>query len=406
MSTERCCAKVAGGSQVKDETGLVANGRPEAGSPNDRAIPVNPPVERASTILFPTYADYLDGVRSVRYGRFGTQTHRAFEASVTALEGGHSTRIAPSGLLAVTASILAFVKAGDHVLITDSAYDPTRTFAEKFLRRFGVDVDYYEPSLGAGLANFVRDRTKVIFAESPGSVTFEVQDLRALAHVAGGAGAALIVDNTWSGGLLLKPLALGASVSVQAGTKYLAGHSDVMIGTITSADERTAGLVYDSLSQIGSAASPDDVYLAHRGMRTLALRMRRCGETGLALARWLEGRPETTRVMHPALESFPGHEIWKRDFSGASGLFSFVMPPMSERAIAAFFDSLTLFGIGFSWGGYESLAVRVRPERARSAAPWTDPGPVVRLHAGLEDAEDLKADLDQAFAAMARAGAE
>jgi cystathionine beta-lyase len=389
---------------MKEETRLVSTGRPGVDQADDRrALPVNAPVERASTILFPTYSDYLEGVRSVRYGRFGTSTHRAFEASVTALEGGHSTRIAPSGLLAVTAAILAFVKAGDHVLVTDSAYDPTRTFAEKFLRRFGVDVEYYAPTLGAGVAALIRDRTKVIFAETPGSLTFEVQDIPALARVAKDAGAALIVDNTWSGGLFLKPIALGAAISVQAGTKYLAGHSDVMIGTITSADARVASLVYDSLSQIGSAASPDDAYLAHRGLRTLAVRMRRCGETGLALARWLEGRPDVKRVMHPALESFPGHAIWKRDFTGASGLFSFVMPPMPEAAIAAFFDALSLFGIGFSWGGYESLAVRVRPERARTITPWTEPGAVVRIHAGLEDVDDLRADLGRAFAAMARA---
>jgi cystathionine beta-lyase len=293
------------------------------------------------------------------------------------------------------------VKAGDHVLIADCVYDPTRTFADAFLSRFGVEVEYFAPSIGAGLAALIRACTTVVLIESPGSLTFEVQDLPAIARATDRAGAVLIADNTWSGGLYHKPIALGAKVSVQAATKYLSGHSDVMLGAITSADEPTARRIYDSLAQVGAAVSPDDVYLAHRGLRTLAVRLERCGETGLKLAAWLAARPEVARVLHPALPSHPSHALWRRDFSGASGLFSIVLEPAPEAAIAAFFDALQLFGIGFSWGGYESLAVRVRPERARTIEPWTETGAVIRFHAGLEDAEDLIADQERAFAAMA-----
>jgi cystathionine beta-lyase len=389
---------------LKDETGLAANGRPRCDAAGDaRAYAVNPPVERASTILFPTYADFLEGSAQVRYGRFGASTHRALERSIAALEGGHSTRLAPSGLQAIAAAMLAFVKAGDHVLIADCVYDPTRTFADALLSRFGVDVEYFAPSIGAGLAALIRASTTVVLTESPGSLTFEVQDLPAIARAADSAGAILVADNTWSGGLYHKPIALGAKVSVQAATKYLSGHSDVMLGAITSADEPIARRIYDSLSQIGAAVSPDDVYLAHRGLRTLAVRLERCGETGLELAAWLAARPEVVRVLHPALPSHPGHALWRRDFTGAPGLFSIVLKPAPEAAIAAFFDALQLFGIGFSWGGYESLAVRVRPERARTIEPWTETGAVIRLHAGLEDADDLIADLERAFAAMASA---
>lgn len=389
---------------MKDETKLVALGRPRTDAAGDQtAHPVNPPVDRASTILYPTYADYQEGARAIRYGRLGTSTHRAFEDSITALEGGHSTRLAPSGLAAITAALLAFLSAGDHVLITDSAYDPTRLFAERFLKRFGVEVDYYSPTIGAGIADLLRPETKVIFAESPGSQTFEIQDLPALAKAARNHGAVLIVDNTWGAGLYLKPIALGAHVSLQAGTKHVVGHSDVLIGTITSADAETAEKIYLSILALGYSVSPDDVYLAHRGLRTMAMRLARYQETGLKLARYLEARPEVARVIHPALESHPGHALWKRDFTGAAGLFATVFAPVEEAPLAAFFNALKLFGMGFSWGGYESLAVRVKPQHARSVEPWTEPGPVVRFHTGLEDFDDLARDLDQAFAAMAAA---
>jgi len=385
---------------MKDDTKLIAAGRPHGRS----AHPVNAPVERVSTVLFPTYEDYLEGARTINYGRLGGSTHRALEDAVTVLEGGFETRLAPSGLAACNASILAFVGAGDHVLMTDAAYDPTRKFCEKFLARFGVETTFYDPSADAGaVADLMRPETKVIFAESPGSLTFEVQDLPALADIAHKNGAVLIADNTWAAGYYCKPISLGADVSVQAATKYLGGHADCLVGTITSADEATAKKIYMALLQLGSNVSADDAFLVLRGMRTLSTRLERHQENGLALAKWLAKRSEVERVIHPALKGCPGQAIWKRDFSGASGLFSAVLKPSPLPALKAFFNALKLVGIGFSWGGFESLALHVHPARYRSASAWKDEGPVIRFHAGLEDIDDIKADIDNAFAAMAQA---
>ena len=385
---------------MKDETKLIAAGRPHRRS----AHPVNPPVERASTILFPTYDDYLEGARTINYGRLGTSSHRALEEAVTVLEGGFETRLAPSGLAACNAAILAFVSAGDHVLMTDAAYDPTRKFCERFLARFGVETTFYDPLAGKEeIAELMRPETKVVFAESPGSLTFEVQDLPALADAAHENGAVLIVDNTWAAGYFLKPIALGADVSVQAATKYLAGHADCLIGTLTSANEQAAKKIYMALLQLGSNVSADDAILALRGMRTLSTRLERHQENALALAKWLAKRPEVERIIHPALKGCPGAAFWKRDFTGASGLFSAVFKPTPLPALKAFFNSLKLVGIGFSWGGFESLAVHVEPERYRTAITWEADGPVVRFHAGLEHIDDIKADIENAFAAMAQA---
>lgn len=385
---------------MKDETKLGAMGRPH----RRPAHPVNPPVERASTILFPTYDDFLEGAKAITYGRLGTSSHRALEETVTALEGGFETRLAPSGLQACNAAILAFVAAGDHVLMTDAAYDPTRKFCEKFLKRFGVETTFYDPMATKDeIAKLMRPNTKVIFAESPGSLTFEVQDIPALAEAAHDGGAVLVVDNTWSGGYYCKPLDLGADVSVQAATKYLVGHADCLVGTLTSANEQVAQKIYYALLQIGANVSADDAYLALRGMRTLAPRMKRHEENALALAKWLGKRNEVDHIIHPAYRNCPGHAIWKRDFTGSSGLFGAVMKPVPLPAIKQFFNAFKLFGIGFSWGGYESLCVHVHPERYRTATEWTEEGPVLRFHAGLEDIEDLTNDLDRAFIAMAMA---
>ncbi len=383
---------------MKDNTKLVAAGRP-----HKRPLhPVNPPVERASTYLFPTYDDYLDGAKNIAYGRLGGPTHRALEETVTALEGGYETRLAPSGLQACTMGVLAFVGAGDHVLMTDSAYDPTRKFCQNFLGRFEVETTYYDPrATGDELAALMRPNTRVVFAESPGSLTFEVQDLPALAAAAHAGGARLVVDNTWSAGYYLKPIALGADVSIQAATKYLVGHADCLLGTITAADEKTANLIYRAALQLGSNVSADDAYLALRGMRTLAARLERHQQTGLELAKFLRKRGEVETVLHPALKSCPGHAIWKRDFTGATGLFGVVLKPVETPALKAFFNAFKHFGMGFSWGGYESLCLHVHPAKNRSAAAWTAPGPVLRFHAGLEDIEDLKVDLERAFHAMA-----
>lgn len=381
---------------MKEQTQLIAAGRPH----RRPAHPVNHPVERASTYLFPTYDDYLEGAKNITYGRLGSSNHRALEEAVNILEGGFETRLAPSGLAAVNISILAFCEAGDHILVTDAVYDPVRKFCDRFLKRFGVDTTYYHPTIGDDIASLITPRTKLIVAESPGSLTFEVQDLPALAKAANKAGARLLVDNTWGAGYFLKPLKLGAHLSVQSGTKYLAGHADCLIGTISSADEETAKAVFHALLQLGSNVSADDAYLTLRGVRTLAARLARHQETGLKLAKWMARRPEVDRILHPALKSSPGHAEWKRDFSGASGLFGAVLKPTPLPALKAFFNALKLFGIGFSWGGYESLCVHVRPETTRTAEPWQEDGPTIRVHAGLEDADDLIADLERAFAAM------
>jgi len=382
---------------MKDKTKLIAIGRPH-GRPHH---PVNPPVERASTILFPTYDDYLEGAKNITYGRLGTSSHRALEEAVTALEGGYETRLAPSGFQACTAALLAFVKTGDHVLMTDAAYDPTRKFCDGFLKRFGVETTYYDPlATKDEIAGLMKDNTRVIFAESPGSLTFEVQDIPALAEAAHANGAKLIIDNTWSAGYFLKPIALGADVSLQAATKYLAGHADCLVGTLTSADENTARKIFYALLELGANVSADDAYLTLRGMRTLSTRMERHEENGLALVKWLGKRAEVERVIHPALKSCPGHANWKRDFTGASGLFGVVLKPVPLPALKVFFNNFKLFAMGFSWGGYESLCLHVHPEKNRSATQWNEDGPTVRFHAGLEDIDDLKLDLERAFNAM------
>jgi cystathionine beta-lyase len=381
---------------MKQPTKIVATGRPK----RRPSHPVNPPVERASTYLFPTYDDFVEGGRKIVYGRLGGPTHRALEEAITLLEGGYETRLAPSGLQAVNAALLAFLKAGDHVLVTDSAYDPTRKFCDNLLRRFGVEVDYFDPCIGAGIVKIMTPTTRVIFAESPGSLTFEVQDIPALAAAARSADAKLIVDNTWSAGFFCNPLALGADVVVQAGTKYLSGHSDCLIGSITARDEATAAAIFQSVLQLGCNVSADDAYLTLRGMRTLAMRMPVHEKNGLALAKWLKARAEVAEVLHPALKSSSGNALWKRDFTGASGLFGVVLQPVAQSGLKAFFNALHHFGMGYSWGGFESLCIHVRPEKNRTATRWDRPGPVLRIHAGLEHVDDLIADLQRGFAAM------
>ena len=384
---------------MKEKTKLIASGRPH----KRPSHPVNFPVERASTILFPTYDDFVEGRRKISYGRIGTSNHRALEEAITMLEGGVETRLAPSGLQACVASILAFVEAGDQVLMTDGAYDPTRKFADRFLRRFGVEVVYFPADIGEGISELVTEKTKVVFAESPSSITFEVQDMKAIVDAARSVGARVVVDNTWSAGLYYKPIAHGAHVSIQACTKYLSGHSDCLVGSITCADEAAASSIFAALLQLGSNVSADDAFLTLRGLRPLAARMPVHEKTGIRLAKWLNKRPEVDRVLHPALKSCPGHAIWKRDFTGASGLFSIVLKPLSQPEIKSFFNALRLFGMGFSWGGFESLCIHMDPSSLRTAAPWPHEGPLFRIHAGLEEYDDLIMDLERGFGAMARA---
>tara|TARA_R110002110_G_scaffold143118_6_gene331801 strand:+ start:338 stop:1501 length:1164 start_codon:yes stop_codon:yes gene_type:complete len=377
------------------DTLIVSTGR----DPEANFGIVNPPVYHASTVLYPTLEAVGARTQPITYGRRGTPTSFALQGAIAELEGGYRSLLLPSGLAAVTTALLAHLKTGDHLLITDSVYAPTRHFCDTMLKDLGIDVEYYDPRIGAGIEKLIRPQTAVVFTEAPGSVTFEVQDIPAIADVAHRAGATVMMDNTWASPLYYKPFEHGVDVSIQAVTKYLCGHSDVMMGAITTTQaawKRTLA----GHGAIGMCAGPDDVYLVLRGIRTLSVRLARHMETGLTLARWFEARPEVERVIHPALPSHPDHAIWKRDFTGASGLFSIELKPCGETALAAFLDKLELFGMGYSWGGFESLIIPQYPAKIRTATEWTAPGQILRLHAGLEDPDDLIADLDAGFARL------
>ncbi len=379
------------------DTDLVTTGRPHYRP----AHPVAEPLTRASTVLFPTYEDFTAKDRPFFYGRFGTPTHRALEETVAALEGAAAVALAPSGLAAVTFSMLAFIKDHSHILVTDSAYDPTRNFCEHYLKPRGIETTYYDPRIGGDIASLLRDDTALILAESPGSLTFEVQDIPAISKAAGDI--PVIVDNTWGAGYYYKPLALGAAVSVQAATKYLGAHADCLLGTIATNDPKITAQISTALRLLGSNVSADDAWLTHRGMRTMAARLPRHQETGLAIANWLSHREEVAQVYHPAQPDHPDHALWQRDFTGATGLFAARLHTEDETKVAAFCGALRLHGMGYSWGGYESLCIPTWPHRYRTAVPWQAKGQMLRFHAGLEDANDLMADIDQAFAAMAQA---
>ena len=352
---------------------------------------VNPPVVHASTVLFPDAATMASRNQKYIYGTRGTPTSDALGAAIDALEGSAGTIIVPSGLAAVFVPLLAFLSAGDHVLIVDSVYSPTRLFANTMLRRWGVEVDYYEPMAGAGIAALMKPNTKVVFTESPGSNTFEMQDIPAIAKVAHAAGAIVMMDNTWATPLYFKPLDHGVDISIHAATKYPAGHSDVLLGTV-SANEATWQRLWDTFVGLGIPAGVDDVYQVLRGLRTMGIRLERHQESALDIARWLETQPGVARVLHPALESHPGHALWKRDFSGSSGIFSIVLAGGGQKEAHAFLDALEIFGLGYSWGGYESLAVHVNiSDRTIATGPYE--GPLLRLQIGLEEVEDLKSDI-------------
>jgi cysteine-S-conjugate beta-lyase len=310
--------------------------------------------------------------------------------------------LVPSGLAAISAALLSVVHAGDHVLVNDSAYSPTRTFCDQILTRLGVTTTYYDPLIGSGIGELLRPNTRAVYLESPGSLSFEMQDTAAIANAAHAKGAVVLMDNTWATPLYFRPLAHGVDLAIQAGTKYIGGHSDLMLGTV-SANAATVAALKNTVRLTGLHEAPDDTYLGLRGLRTLAVRLDRHYQSGLAVARWLEARPEVLRMLHPALPSHAGHAIWKRDFTGASGLFSMVLKPVPQKAHYAFLDTLELFGIGASWGGYESLAIPFDCAPTRSATRWTPGGPTVRFHIGLEAVEDLIADLERGFAALAAA---
>ncbi len=367
---------------------------------------VNPPVYHASTVLYRSAADYVAHRSRYQYGRRGTPTTEALELALQELEGPQCAGVAllPSGLAAISAALLSVVHAGDHVLVTDSAYGPTRTFCDQILTRYGVTTSYYDPLVGGGIAALMRENTRAVYLESPGSLSFEMQDVAAIAAAAHARGALVLMDNTWASPIYFRPLDHGVDLAIQAGTKYIGGHSDVMLGTV-SANARTVKDLKTMVGLNGWCVGPDDVYLGMRGLRTLAVRLDRHYESGLAVARWLEQRPEIMRLLHPAMPSHPGHALWKRDFTGASGLFSVVLKPVPQQAVYAFLDTLELFGIGPSWGGYESLATPFNCAPARTATRWEPGGPTVRFHVGLEAVEDLIADLERGFAALAIAAA-
>ena len=387
---------------MHDDTKAVHAGR----HPERFEGAVNPPVFHASTILSPTLeewdrkkADRARDVPGTYYGRLGTPTTHALGEALAALEGGYRTALVPSGLAACTTALLACVEQGAHILVPDSVYGPTRNFATRFLTRFGVETTFYDPLAGAEIAALVRDSTRVIFLESPGSLTFEIQDVPAICAVARARGIVTMMDNTWGTPLYCKPLSLGVDVSIQAATKYVVGHSDAMLGAIT-ANEAAWPRLRSAHAELGQSAGPDDVYLAQRGLRTMAVRLARHWETGVRLAEWVARQPEVERVLHPALPGDPGHALWKRDFTGASGLFGVVLKPVGGKAFAALVDGFELFGLGASWGGFESLVMPTHPEEARSVTKWTSPGPCFRIHAGLEHPDDLTADLAAGFARL------
>lgn len=391
---------------MKDATRATHAGR----RPHDNHGVVNPPVYHASTILSPTLAalremNAMEDADATTYGVHGTPGTFAFEEAVTALEGGFRTRLASTGLLACAAPLLCYLSAGDHLLMVDTCYGPTRRFCNKMLKRMGIETTFYDPLIGAGIRDLIRPETKVIFTESPGSLTFEVQDIPAIAAEAKRRGCTVMLDNTWASPLYFKPFEHGVDVSIQAVTKYIGGHSDLVMGAVTTTEEAYPQL-REGWKQMGLHGSPDDAYLAMRGLRTLAVRMPQHWNNGLVLAEWLAGRAEIAEVLHPALPGDRGHELWRRDFLGAASLFGFVLRPEfgGEERLAALLDGLELFGMGASWGGFESLMKPVNVPH--SAVPWPRPGrpqgQLIRIHVGLEDPDDLIADLEAGFERMGR----
>ncbi|MBM3530654.1 MAG: cystathionine beta-lyase [Alphaproteobacteria bacterium] len=386
--------------ELKPDTTLATAGR----NPFAHHGYVNPPVYRAATITYPTVEDYLAQRGPYAYGRVHTPTSEALEQAIQALEGPACAGVAllPSGLAAIATALLAVLKTGDRLLVSDSCYGPAREFCDTVLARWGVTTTYYDPLIGAGIGALMQPNTRAIYTEAPGSLTFEMQDIPAIAAAAHARGALVLMDNTWAGPLNFRALDRGVDLSIQSGSKYVGGHCDLMLGTI-SANVAAYARLRETVLATGQCAGPDDMNLALRGLRTLGVRLARHFQSGLQVARWLAARPEVLRVLHPALPGDPGHAIWQRDFSGGCGLFGVVFEPAPEKAVHAFLDALTLFGIGASWGGYESLAIPYDATAVRTATRWSPGGPCIRLHVGLEDTADLIGDLERGFAALAAA---
>ncbi|QTD55354.1 cystathionine beta-lyase [Parasphingorhabdus cellanae] len=385
-------------SSHKPATQIVTGGRRKEWT---EAV-VNPPVWRASTHLYDSVADLRAGIGNNEdgrffYGRRGSPTQWSLAEALTEMEpGAVGTMLYPSGVAAIACAMLAILKPGDEILLTDSSYDPSRNYADAFLKPMGITARYYDPLIGADIGALLTDKTKAILLESPGSLTFEVQDIPAICAMAKEARIVTFLDNTWATSRFFPALEHGVDISIVAATKYIVGHSDVMMGAATT-HERYWTRLRRTAQQLGQVVSPDDAYLAARGLRTLEVRLKQHEQSALTVAHWLKDRPEVGQVLHPALAGCPGHDIWKRDFKGSSGLFSFELSQGDEKSRAAFIDALTLFGIGYSWGGFESLALPVDPGKYRTATDWMMTGALVRLHIGLEDPDDLIADLAKAF---------
>ena len=369
-------------------------GRPPAGL----GTSVSHPVTRASTLLFEKAEDlYRNDIRG--YGRHGTAVHDALADLFTELEGGVGTLLYPSGVAALTGPILSVVRPGDHVLLTDSAYGPTRFFCQTFLKNMGVETTLFDPRIGADIEDIIADNTTLILLESPGSLTFEIQDIPAIVKAAKARKVTTLIDNTWSAGITLSPLPMGVDISIHAATKYFGGHSDVMYGAAIFADEKYFKKAQQTAKQLGNSSSPDDAYQILRGFRSVLPRFRQQEATSLALAEWLMIRDEVQQVLHPAVSDHPDHALWKRDFTGGGCLFSVVLQPLPEEKVLKFIDALQLFGIGYSYGGFESLAIHCDPQLRRNCAD-TLPGPLVRFACGLEAMSDLKSDIEQSLATV------
>ena len=381
--------KISNPEKLKPETRLSHLGR----TYSEHGM-VNPAVYHASTVLFPDAQSLHDRSTTYTYGRKGTPTSRAVETAIAELEGGFDCRVTPSGLAAITTALLAFLKAGDHLLMTDTVYWPARQLCDGLLKNLGIETTYYDPLIGKGIASLIKSNTRVVYLESPGSQTMEVQDVPAIAEAAHRAGALAIIDNTWGAGHYFKAFDHGCDVSIQAATKYIVGHSDAMLGSVVCS-KATFAQFNDTYETMGMFAGPDDMYLALRGLRTMDVRLERHQKNATIVAEWLREQDSVDTVLYPALSNAPGHEMWKRDFKGASGLFSVILKPASEEAVAKLLNGLELFGMGFSWGGFESLVVPFKPHR--TATNWTAEGPCLRFHIGLESPDDLIADLKQGF---------
>lgn len=362
--------------------------------------PVNPPVVRWSSVLFDDLAHMreTEAQGQLSYGANGNPTAQALEAFVTELEGGHGTRLYPTGLAAIAQMFQAYLRPGDHVLITDAVYGPVRRLAKDYLEPFGIEYSFFATD-GSDVESRLQPNTRMVYAEVPGSLAYEMCDLPALSILCKRRGVLLAVDNTWGSGVIYRPLQLGADISVMALTKYIAGHSDVMMGSVTTTEDCWQPLARMNTA-VGNTVSPDDAYLVLRGARTVRARLALHQQNALKVAAWLQGRNEVVRVLHPALPEDPGHALWKRDCTGANGLLSFEFKQRDNTVIDRFVAALTLFGVGYSWGGYESLVSVVTSRGTRTVADWSQNGPMIRLHIGLENPDDLIHDLEQAFAAI------